>query len=92
VAVSSATPDQPSRWTLIDFEVADDAAESLAESLARVLDEPGWYVDYHTEADKFIVFAGRAFRYPRGQEEGRRTAAEYARTKGVPEAQIDWPE
>ncbi len=92
VGVGSAAPDQPNLWTLIDFEVADDAADGLAECLAGVLDEPGWYVDYHTESDKFIVFAGRTFKYRRGQVEGRQAAADYARSHGVPEAQIDWPE
>ncbi len=92
VNVASASDDQPARWTLFDFEVADDAAERLAEQLSAVLDEPGWYVDYSTATEKFIVFAGRVFRYPLGSAAGRQEAADYARSKGVPEAQLDWPE
>ena len=92
VAVGSAAADQPNRWTLIDFEVADDAAERLAGDLAQVLDEPGWYVDFVTDSEKFVVFAGRVFRYPRGDAAGRARAQEHARSKGVPEAQLDWPE
>ena len=38
------------------------------------------------------MFADHVFRYPRGAAEGRAQAASYARTIGVPEAQIDWPE
>ena len=92
VNVPSASSEQPQRWTLFDFEVADDAAQRLSEQLAGILDEPGWYVDYSTAWEKFIVFAGRVFRYPLGSAEGRREAADYARSKGVPEAQLDWPE
>jgi hypothetical protein len=30
------------------------------------------------------------FRYQRGDRSGRARAAQYARTVGVPEAQLDW--
>jgi hypothetical protein len=92
VEVASASGDQPGRWTLFDLEVDDGAAERLASQLSGVLDEPGWYVDYSTAAEKFVVFAGRVFRYPLGSIEGRRETADYARSRGVPEAQLDWPE
>jgi hypothetical protein len=92
VHVGSASDAQPARWTLFDFDVAEDQAERLAADLSAVLDEPGWYVDFSTVTDKFIVFAGRVFRYPLGSAEGRREAADHARSKGVPEAQLDWPE
>ncbi len=92
VGVASASADQPGRWTLFDFEVPDEAGERLASDLSGVLDEPGWYVDFSTAAEKFIVFAGRVFRYPLGSAAGRAEAADYARSRGVPEAQLDWPE
>ena len=51
-----------------------------------------WYCDFRSDTETFVVFADRVFRYPRGGAEGRAQAAGYARTIGVPEAQIDWPE
>jgi hypothetical protein len=81
----------PSRWTLLFFEVADDAAPALADALAGILDEPGWYVDFHTADESFVVFRGAAFRYEEGDAEGRAEAEAHARAHGVPDAQIDWP-
>ena len=43
----------PPRWTLLFFEVADDATPALADALAAILDEPGWYVDFHTADESF---------------------------------------
>jgi hypothetical protein len=82
----------PSRWTLIEFEIRDDQAAALADSLAEVLDDTGWYVDFHSAAETFVVFAGRVFRYPRGDKNGRAEAESHARSRGVPDAQLDWPE
>ena len=83
---------QPRTWTFLDFEADDDDAEQLAGALERVLERAGgWYCDFRNDRDTFVVFAGRTFRYPRGDEAGRRAAAEHARSVGVPEAQIDWP-
>ena len=92
VEVASASPNQPPRWTLIDFEAPDDRAGALAGACAAALDQPGWYVDFHTAAEQYVVFSGRVFRYPRGDASGRAAAQAYALELGVPAAQIDWPE
>jgi hypothetical protein len=84
---------QPRTWTFIAFEIQDGAADSLARSLEDALDAVGgWYCDFRTQDETFVTFAGRTFRYPRGAKAGRAEAAAYARSVGVPEAQIDWPE
>ena len=83
---------QPRTWTFLDFEVADQDAAPLAVALERVLEpQGGWYCDFRSDAETFVVFAGRTFRYPRGSEAGRAAAADYARSVGVPEEQLDWP-
>lgn len=84
---------QPRTWTILDFAVADQDVEPLAIALEGAL-EPrcGWYCDFRTDTETFVIFAGRSFRYPRGDDSGRAKAAEYARSVGVPEAQLDWPE
>lgn len=85
------TSDQPDTWTLLEFETGDANAERLAHLLADILDEPGWYADFHSDDETFVVFSGRVFRYPRGDRAGRAAAERYARSMGVPEAQLDWP-
>jgi hypothetical protein len=40
----------------------------------------------------WVVYAGRTFRYPRGDEKGRAAAVEYGRSVGVPETGLNWPE
>lgn len=83
---------QPPIWTLIDFSFADDVLTQLAAALEAALDEAfGWYCDLHTPEETAVVFAGRSFRYLRGSEAGRAEATEYARSRGVPEHQLDWP-
>ncbi len=63
---------QPVEWTLIDFEAGDDEAEQLANALERVLEpKGGWYCDFRNDEETFVVFAGRTFRYPRGDPRGR---------------------
>jgi hypothetical protein len=96
VAPDNVSPEQraaglPAVWTLLRFEVPDADATRLAEALARVMDRFGWYADFHTAGESFVVFAGRVFRYPRGDADGRARAEAHARAAGVPEAQIDWP-
>jgi hypothetical protein len=81
----------PSHWTLLRFEVSEADVERLADALAAVLDGFGWYVDFHTAQETFVVFAGRVFRYAAGDRAGRSAVETYAREHGVPDAQIDWP-
>jgi hypothetical protein len=84
---------QPLTWTFIEFEVADSVVGDLIEGLSRSLDPSGgWYCDFRTNDETIVVFAGQAFRYPRGDAPGRAEAERYGRSVGVPEAQLDWPE
>jgi hypothetical protein len=83
---------QPRLWTFVEFEADERDIEALITALERTLEkEGGWYCDFRTDDETFVVFAGRAFRYPRGDAVGRAAAADYARSVGVPEAQLDWP-
>jgi hypothetical protein len=83
---------QPETWTLIDFRAHDEDANRLADSLERSLRPTGgWYCDFRSDAETFVVFAGRTIRYPRGDRSGRAAAVDYGRSVGVPEAQLDWP-
>ncbi len=84
---------QPRTWTFIDFETWDADVVLLAAALEGALNrDGGWYCDFRTETETFVVFAGRTFRYPRGDEAGRGAAANHGRSVGVPEEQLDWPE
>lgn len=91
VEVEHPAAGQPPCWTLLDFAAEEADAERLAEQMAACLAPTGgWYVNYNTAAEAFVVFAGAVFRYPRRQAEGRRRAMAYARSIGVPEPQLDW--
>jgi len=92
IEVSGATASQAPRWTLLEFEVSDGYADRLATALAGALEPGAWYVDFHSAIDTFVVFAGRIFRYPRGDVPGREAAEGYARSLGVPDHQLDWPD
>ncbi len=84
---------QPRTWTFIHFRSPAADAGRLAGALSDALDPSGgWYCDFRTASDTFVAFAGRVFRYPRGDRRRRAEVEEYARSVGVPEAQLDWPE
>src|SRR5512133_2928210 len=84
---------QPLTWTFIEFEAPLDEAEALAATLSRALDKRlGWYCDFRSPTETFVVFAERVFRYQRGDKGGRSEAEAHARSMGVPESQLDWPE
>lgn len=90
-AVGSATAEQPGAWTMIEFEFAERDAERMIAALAEALDEHGgWYSDFSLGAEKIVVFAGKVFRYKRGDEPARAEAQAYGRERGVPEPQLDW--
>ena len=83
---------QPRVWTFIEFEADDGDAERLIDALEHALrPSGGWYCDFRNDAETFVVFADRSFRYPRRDRDGRAAAAAYGRSVGVPEAQLDWP-
>jgi hypothetical protein len=93
VSRSEPVPDrEPAIWSVLEFEADDSVADALASSLAGVLGEPGWYANYSSASETFVVFRGKIFRYPRGEPEGRERAAAYGRERGVPEAELDWTE
>jgi hypothetical protein len=93
VIQSDATPAQPWEWTVIEFEADDARDQGLARSLgAALLAEGGWYANYSTAAECVVAFAGRIFRYPLGDPEGRERVAAYGRSVGVPASQLDWTE
>jgi hypothetical protein len=90
--VGDVSASQPLTWTFIEFEVAEDDAERLALALEHSLQRPGgWYCDFRSNDETFVVFAERTFRYPRGDRAGRAEATQFGRAVGVPEAQLDWP-
>ena len=91
-ALGNAAAGQPELWTIIEFEVPADRVRELAETLSRLLLEGGWYWDFRSAEEVFVVFSGRVFRYPRGDRAARVTVEEYGRSVGVPEAQLDWPD
>jgi len=89
----SVTAAQPAVWTVLDFEADDDVADELGRSLARsLLAQGGWYADFRAGQDHVVVFAGRIFRYRRGDHAGRAEAVAYGKTVGVPGHQLDWPD
>jgi hypothetical protein len=84
---------QPVRWTFMEFELDDDSVDDFVDVLRRALDpQGGWYCDFRSSDETFVVFAGQVFRYRRGDPEGRASAEAHGRSVGVPEAQLDWPE
>lgn len=84
--------DQPLTWLFIAFTASEDQADQLATALSQALEvQFGWYCDFRSDDETFVVFADRIFRYPRGDQSGRSKAEAYARSVGVPEDQLDWP-
>jgi hypothetical protein len=82
---------QPPVWTFLDVEAPDERAGELADALAAALRrDGGWYADFRVGPDQVVVFAGRAFRYRRGDVTAKAHVVAYGRSVGVPEHQLDW--
>src|SRR4029077_496465 len=65
--VGDVAAGQPRTWTFIEFTAGDDQRERLADALSRALDDHGgWYCDFRTDDETYVVFARRVFRYARG--------------------------
>jgi hypothetical protein len=88
--VTNAADYQPPIWTLIEFEAPASGSDALARELADSLLSPGWYANWNSDAEATVVFPGRIFRYPRGDQAGREEAQAHGRSVGVPESQLDW--
>jgi hypothetical protein len=84
------TPEQPEIWTVFEFEADETVADDLARAFAGAVGEPGWYVNFQSPAQAFVVYPGKIFSYPRGDGEGRGEAQAYGRRLGIPEPQLDW--
>jgi hypothetical protein len=82
----------PAVWSAIEFEIEEERAEALATALSGLLDPVGWYVNFSSRAETFVVFPGRVFRYPRGDPQRRAEAQAHGLTLGIPEKQLDWTE
>jgi hypothetical protein len=87
------TPEEPEIWTLLEFEADETEADELAQTFADALDDQPmtWYADFRSPAETFVVFPGRIFRYPRGDDAGRAQAEAHGRQLAIPESQLDWP-
>ncbi len=88
--VQDASADQPEIWTALEFEAEESAAADLAQALADALNQQGWYANFQSPSESWVVFPGRIFRYPRGSAEGRAEAQAYGRLLAIPEGQLDW--
>ncbi|MEU6142032.1 hypothetical protein ABZ848_16900 [Streptomyces sp. NPDC047081] len=89
----SATAEQPSYWTLVEWEADGDDVDGLAQALAEALEPAnGWYADFVAGEERVVVFAGKVFRYRRGDAAGRAEVQAYGRAVGTPEHQLDWAE
>jgi len=85
------TPAQPGIWTTLDFEADEAQAAGLAQAFAGTLEEgPGWYVNFQSPTEAFVVYPAWIFHYPRGDAAGRAEAQAYGRRLAIPESQLDW--
>jgi hypothetical protein len=86
-------PGMPTTWTFIEFQAEDDRSDELAEKLADVLiADGGWYADFGVGDEHVVVFAGKVFRYRKGDAAGRAEATRYGLSVGCPAEQLDWPD
>ena len=68
------------------FEVTGAAGYQPPDGLLS----PGWYANWNGDIEATVVFPGKVFRYPRGDQAGREEAKAHGRSVGVPEPQLDW--
>jgi len=88
---SSASETQPKVWTFLDFEAPDEHAGELAAALAAaLLADDGWYANFEVGDQDVVIFAGKVFRYAKGDTAARQEARAYGLAAGTPEHQLDW--
>ncbi|MFF5533066.1 hypothetical protein ACFY71_11370 [Streptomyces cinerochromogenes] len=90
---ASAADGQPPVWTLVEWEYDGADTAGIAQALADALEPAlGWYADFTHGDERVVVFAGKVFRYRRGDAAGRAEAIAYGRSVGTPAHQLDWKE
>ena len=90
---TSAVATQPKVWAFVDFEAPSDRAHELAPALAAALSpDDGWYANFEVGNELVVVFAGKMFRYAKGDRVAHGEAVAYALSAGTPKQQIDWGE
>lgn len=88
---AGTTPEQPDVWTVFEFDADEADGDDLAQAFAGALDDkPVWYVNFQSPSLAFVVYPGKIFRYPRGDQAGRAQAQAYGRRAAIPEPQLDW--
>ncbi len=88
--VGEAGKPGPPVWTATYFEGPEGEADAVADAISRAMVPSYWYANIRCGPDEIVIFAGKVFRYPRGDAAARRAPEDYARSIGVPEHQIDW--
>jgi hypothetical protein len=63
----------------------------VAQALSQVM-KPAWYANFSTATHAYVVFAGKVFKYAKGDAQARAGAQAYAVSADIPESQIDWGE
>jgi hypothetical protein len=74
----------------LEFTSGSADPDLLGQKLSAVLDSPGWYANFDSDGEVYVVFPGRVFRYARDDDEQHELAMIYARSAGIPEEQCDW--
>jgi len=90
VTPSDVTLDQPSVWTLLEYQLADADVDHLVAVLAAALDQPGWYADLRSP-EETVVSTRPGLPVCRGDLRARAAAIDHGRTLGIPDSQLDWP-
>lgn len=91
VSIDNPAEDQPSTWTLMDFEVEDTDAETIAQLFSVSLKTGTWYVDFSSAETTYVVFPEKVFKYQKGDEYTENEIKKYGRSIGIPEKQLQWP-
>ena len=88
----TATGTQPAVWHAVYFTGEASKAKEIAEAFALAIGPGEWYLNFSTEDEVFVVFAGKVFQYHKGDVESRKEAQAHGLSIGIPEAQIEWDE
>ena len=87
---SSASETQPKVWTFLDFEAPSKHADEPAAALAAaLLPDDGWYANSEVGDEDAVIFAGRVFRYAKGDTAARQEARAHGLAAGTPEHKLD---